>query len=130
MLSDLHRQLERKAFAAAQGTAREWEARLRRESPVDTGEMRAQTTVKARATPRGAKVEASVNTPYAHIVAFGQRPHQIRPRREGGVLVFDVGGRTVFARSVNHPGAQPNDWWESARRDLPAMLARNWQAVR
>lgn len=33
------------------------------------------------------------------------KPHTIRPRR-GDFLVFDVGGATVFAREVEHPGSE------------------------
>lgn len=33
----------------------------------------------------------------------GARPHVIRPRRKR-VLKFQSGGKTVFARKVNHPG--------------------------
>lgn len=36
----------------------------------------------------------------------GTRPHPIRPRQPGGVLVFTSHGRTVFARGVQHPGTK------------------------
>lgn len=129
-LDPMRRELERKAAVAARNTAREWEARLQRESPVDTGLMRNQTTVRAKATRIGAAIEAKVDTPYAQIVARGQRPHQILPRRPGGVLAFEVDGRTVFTRRVSHPGAQPRTWWDDALRDMPDMLQRNWNGVR
>lgn len=130
LMDDLRRQLERKTQRAAANTASDIESRLRRTSPVDSGQMRSQTRATSRTTATGAEIEIVVDTPYAHIVASGQRPHRITPRREGGVLVFDVGGRTVYARSVNHPGAQPNDWWASAIRDLPDILERNWRGAR
>jgi hypothetical protein len=128
--SDLRRQLQRKATIAAQATASDWESRLRRTSPVDSGEMRAKTTVKARPTASGATIEAKVDTTYAHIVSKGQRPHVITPRNPGGVLVFRQGGQIRFARSVNHPGAQPRTWWDDALRDVPDMLQRNWNGIR
>lgn len=37
----------------------------------------------------------------------GAKPHVIRPRRKK-VLKFQAGGRTVFAKKVNHPGNRPN----------------------
>jgi hypothetical protein len=129
-LSDLRRQLERKAVEASRRTAAEWEARLRRESPSDSGNMRARTTVRSRPTSSGATIEARVDTDYAHIVSSGQRPHRIAPRNPGGVLVFRQGGVLRFARSVNHPGAQPRTWWTDALRDVPDMLAKNWRGVR
>lgn len=37
----------------------------------------------------------------------GARPHVIRPRRKQA-LKFDMGGNTVFAKKVNHPGNKAN----------------------
>lgn len=37
----------------------------------------------------------------------GARPHVIRPRRKRA-LKFQAGGRTVFAKKVNHPGNRAN----------------------
>ena len=47
--------------------------------------------------------------PYAGYVEFGTKPHVIRPKEPGGVLVFTVGGKKVVTRLVHHPGtkAQP-----------------------
>lgn len=129
-LSDLRRQLERKARIASATTASDLESRLRRTSPVDTGDMRAHTTVTSRPTASGTRIEAKVDTTYAHIVAHGQRPHVITARREGGVLAFRSGGQLRFARSVNHPGAQGRTWWDDALRDLPDLLARNFSNAR
>lgn len=49
----------------------------------------------------------------------GARPHPIRPRTPGGLLVFNWprAGGTVFLRHVNHPGNQAQNWWEPAVRD-------------
>lgn len=129
-LTEIRRQLDRKVRATALNSAREIEQRLRQNSPVDSGEMRNRTTARARVTSTGAEIDVTVDTPYAHIVAHGQRPHTIRPRREGGVLVFQSGGRTVYARSVNHPGAQGNSWWDDTIRDIPDILLRNWRGAR
>jgi hypothetical protein len=129
-MDDLRRQLERKTQRTASASAREIETRLKRTGPFVSGNMNANTTARSRATTAGAAIDVEVNTPYAHIVARGQRPHVIEPRRDGGVLVFDVGGRTVYARSVNHPGAQGNDWWTSTIRDSRDILLRNWRGAR
>ena len=64
----------------------------------------------------------------------GTRPHEIRPKvgagfrgpvREGQgrrsrgrarkFLKFQVGGQTVFARKVNHPGTRPDPFLEAAQ---------------
>lgn len=129
-LTALRRDLERRANITARNTASDWESRLRRTSPSDSGNMRQRTTVKARPTASGATIEAKVDTDYAHIVRSGQRPHTITPRTDGGVLAFRSRGSLVFARSVNHPGAQPNTWWDDALRDVPDLLQRNWNGVR
>lgn len=129
-LSDLRRQLERKAALAGQNTASDWESRLRRESPSDSGNMRQRTTVRSRPSATGVRIEAKVDTDYAHIVRSGQRPHVIEPRSDTGVLRFRSRGALVFARSVNHPGTQGNTWWDDALRDAPDLLARNWRGVR
>lgn len=91
--------------------------------------MRAHTTVVSRPTATGTRIEAKVDTSYAHIVAKGQRPHVITAR-PGGVLAFRSGGQLRFAASVNHPGAQGRTWWDDALRDLPDLLARNWSNAR
>ena len=129
-LSDLRRQLRRKAEITGRNTASDVESRLRRESPLSSGNMRAQTTAKSTATTRGALIDIKVDTPYAHIVRSGQRPHVITPRNPGGVLVFQSRGETRFARSVNHPGAQGRSWWDDTLRATPDILARNWRGVR
>lgn len=50
----------------------------------------------------------------------GTRPHTIRPKQPGGVLVFQSHGRTIFARSVRHPGTKATKFLaragEEARR--------------
>lgn len=47
----------------------------------------------------------------------GSPAHVIRPKKIGGLLVFEAStGETVFARSVNHPGNAAKPWWERALR--------------
>jgi phage gpG-like protein len=44
---------------------------------------------------------------YGAIHEYGGQtaPHVIQPRA-GGVLAFQMGGKTVFARKINHPGSK------------------------
>lgn len=128
-LSNLRRQLEVKANAAATRTAREWERRLQEDSPIDTGRMVSATSVRARPARNGAIIEALVDTPYAHIVASGQRPHLITEAAPGKFL---YNARKGFAAvsPVSHPGATPRTWWDDALRDVPNMLQRHWNGVR
>jgi len=124
----MRRDLERKARITGTRTARDIESRLRQEGPRSTGNMANRTTARSTPSARGAMIEIRVDTSYAHILRSGQRPHVITAR-QGGVLVFESRGQTVFARSVNHPGAQPRSWWDDTLRDMPDMLQRNWQGV-
>lgn len=125
-LDALRAELRTKVARVAEQAAREWERELVRTSPVDTGVMRAQTSVRARPSVRGAEITATVDTDYAEMVAKGTRPHEILPRRPGGVLVFKIGNRTIFTARVSHPGARPNDWWDKAYENMPNIIRRLW----
>jgi HK97 gp10 family phage protein len=73
--------------------------------PVKTGKLRTSLAIQVGAN----SVTIGPHTDYAGFVEFGTKPHVIRPKKPGGVLVFTVGGVKVFTRKVNHPGthAQP-----------------------
>jgi hypothetical protein len=47
--------------------------------------------------------------PATTYVLHGTKPHVIRPRARK-MLRFEVGGRTVFARVVHHPGTKANNF--------------------
>lgn len=64
---------------------------------------------------------SAVITSTHHATAYvinGTRPHLIRPVR-ARALRFTVGGRVVFAKLVNHPGTQADDFLNKA---LPTAL--------
>ena len=50
---------------------------------------------------------------YSAPVHEGARPHVIRPRH-ARALRFEINGRVVFARRVNHPGNRPNAYLTNA----------------
>lgn len=129
-LDDMRRQLDAKARRAGQVLASEWERELRDDSPVDTGNMREKTTVSARASARGIVVEAVVDTAYAEMVAGGVRPHVIVPRTAGVLRFVASSGDVVYAPRVEHPGQQPNPWWDDSIRRLPDLVQRVWRGVR
>lgn len=54
---------------------------------------------------------------YAAFVEKGTAPHLIQPRRTDGVLCFEVGGETIFAKYVNHPGTRPQLFIKTAREN-------------
>ena len=53
------------------------------------------------------KVSAGKDVPYARIHEYGGQtsPHTIEPKR-AEALHFYIGGKEVFAKSVNHPGSK------------------------
>jgi HK97 gp10 family phage protein len=63
--------------------------------------------VVTAATAVTGTVFSDITVKYARIQEYGgtTRPHVIEPRA-GGVLAFQIGGKTVFARRVNHPGSK------------------------
>ena len=73
--------------------------------PVDKGNLRRSLSV----TIDGDKIKVGPTAPYAGYVEFGTAPHEIRPKKSDGVLRFQVNGRWVYAKVVQHPGtkAQP-----------------------
>lgn len=66
--------------------------------------------------PKGLQGVVECTHPAVRYVLDGTRPHVIRPRR-AKALRFDVGGRTVFAAVVHHPGTRPNNFLARALRD-------------
>ena len=74
---------------------------------------------KVNAVIVGKHVRVESTHPATLYVIKGTRPHYIRKGKvwQGRpVLKFTVGGRTVFARWVHHPGTKPNDFLTKALR--------------
>lgn len=87
-------------------------AELKRGAPVDTGELRRRTGVAVVSeTNTVIKAEAVIDVEYAEVVVHGSRPHIIRARNKQA-LAFRIGGQTIIVKSVNHPGTQPNLFFE------------------
>lgn len=90
-------------------------ADARTNAPVDTGRM-AQAIKEDPIVSEGPfRVIGGVTShaPYSAFVHQGTRPHVIRPRN-ASALRFEVGGRRVFASSVNHPGTRPRPFLTNA----------------
>ena len=77
-------------------------------TPVDTGELLSAN----RYSRNGREVVVENAKDYAAPVHEGSRPHRIVAKR-AKALKFNVGGRTVFAKSVWHPGATANPFIEA-----------------
>lgn len=86
--------------------------------PVDTGRLRASIRGEARRTwTLRPEYRIWSDVEYAPYVNDGTRPHRINARA-GGVLRFNVGGRTVYARYVNHPGTRAKPFLDRALREI------------
>lgn len=91
---------------------------LKAEAPMRTGRLRRSMAVRSSGSGAGLWGLA-----YGQMLAGGTRPHEIRPKR-GRYLVFERGGRLVFARQVSHPGTRANPFPQRAVRDAtPALRA-------
>lgn len=90
--------------------------RARAQVGVDTGKLRRtirHNTYNGRSLARGPYTRVSAgdkNTRYALTHHQGTRPHEITPSARKSVLKFNVGGRTVYATRVMHPGTRENNY--------------------
>lgn len=89
-------------------------ARFTGDVPIKTGQLRGAIRA-TQVTNEGSRYRFRMVAPVIQAATTdkGARPHVIRPRRRGGVLVFSwpKAGGTVFLRHVNHPGNPPGNWW-------------------
>lgn len=127
-IDDLKQELRQQAIITGRRLRFAWEDQVKASEPVDTGYMKAQTRFRDEPTTTGVRVTGEVDTDYAEFVSAGTRPHVIRPRN-ARALRFNVGGVTVFATRVNHPGTRPNDFWTRPLRDLPRTVQTIWAQV-
>lgn len=88
-------------------------------SPWDTGNLRASHTMLLRRMKTRVVGRVSTRVKYALAVHEGAAPHIIRAKR-GRALKFKIGGRTVFARSVRHPGNPGRPWLRQAVTEVAA----------
>lgn len=87
----------------------------RADVPVRTGHL-GQTIGEGPITftgPRTVHGSVHATADYALYVHEGTRPHLIRPKR-AKALRFNIGGRTVFARLVRHPGTRARPFLRNA----------------
>lgn len=83
-------------------------------APVRTGRLRASLRVQRRGF-LGLRLRWTIGSDveYADMVHDGTRPHIIRPKN-AKALRFRVGGRTVFAKVVRHPGTRARPFLDRA----------------
>jgi hypothetical protein len=92
---------------------------IKRNSPVDTGELAASWKVTARGRDY---IELDTDQPEKFFaVVNGQAPHVIRAKN-ANVLHYFVGGQEFFNVEVNHPGTTPNNFMRPILRALDEMM--------
>ena len=100
-------------------TAQRVQAIAQAKAPFRTGKLRTSIGIR-QDSPFQAQIGPSVvYGPYQEFGTgsrgeFGGAPYEIRPKKPNGLLVFQVDGRTVFARKVTHPGVPPHPYMRPA----------------
>lgn len=114
--AELARQVGPMLGKTAAALTRRIAAQAKVNAPVDTGYLaRSITETPVRfATPFRVTAGVEARADYARYVHDGTRPHVIAPRRAGGVLAWQSGGQTVFARRVFHPGTTARPFLKNA----------------
>ena len=127
-LNDVRFQLKQKTQRVARRMAESGTADLQRTSPVDTGALSRATDISYTQSRNRVVWDVTVDVPYAEAQAYGARPHVIK----GNPYLrfyWPKAGKIVYFRSVNHPGNQPNRWWDTWLREAPRRLQRIWDSV-
>ena len=99
--------------------------------PVQTGRLRASIKRK-NDTQRKATVKAHYS---AFFVDKGTRAHSITARKSPSLIFQGRGGRTIFARKVNHPRTSAQPFRDRAAREalrrkpMSAELIKLWNAA-
>jgi len=97
-------------------------AAIKDEAPVRTGALRDSADYNITgANTKDVELHITLgNSQRPEVVVktllFGSLPHEIKPKRPGGVLRFEIGGKTVFAKRVNHPGTKRDPFFNRALR--------------
>lgn len=99
------------------------EADAKRIVPVVTHTL--QRSITSTVSNGGLVGQVGTNVPYARYVEEGTGPHEIRPRN-ARVLAFKVGGKMIFAMSVQHPGSKGRFYMRRAFEQNQAAIQREF----
>lgn len=126
--ANLNRTFRAQGRREGDAAARQVVNRARVLAPVRTGRLRASIRSERRGF-FGLRLRWTVGSDveYASMVNDGTRPHIIRPVRKQA-LKFRIGGRTVFATVVHHPGTRPRPFLDRALREV--ARARGYDITR
>jgi hypothetical protein len=129
-LTAVRQKLHTRARQAQVLAAADMKTRYRRASPYKSGDTQESVDViNFTATGSTLTCTAVATTPQAEWTDKGTRPHDIRPRNKKA-LRFKVGGRTVFAKVVHHPGNDGTRWFSNTGpREWSGALQRAYQRL-
>lgn len=126
--AELNRTIRGASRSELETAARQVMNRAKVLAPVDTGRLRASIRIEARRTFTLRSVYTiGSDVEYADMVHGGTRPHIIRPKTKQ-VLRFKVGGKTVFARVVHHPGTKARPFLDRALREVAAQRGYSFRS--
>lgn len=118
-MSDLRRGVRTWARRVGASAADDRYQAARRAANRRTGRLRQNSRVRHdTSTATSDRYVIEFDEEYASYVDEGTRPHEIRPRRPGGLLVFywPKVGKVVFLPKVNHPGYKGSQFLTRATR--------------
>lgn len=90
--------------------------------PVDTGYLRSSAKMNVGGAGLVVVGEVTYTAEYAAAVHNGRRALTIRPKRPGGRLRFEVGGRVVYARQVHQPARAGRPYLSTALREVAGQV--------
>lgn len=103
---------------------------MKKEAPKKSGALRKSHKARILTMNRRQPRLVIASAKHGRYVREGTKPHIIRPRVAGGVLVFYWAkvGATVFFAKVNHPGTKPNKYhrraWKTAKPKIRRILTK------
>lgn len=100
----------------------------------DTGHLASKIVIKhspgrTEIGPEGVEYAPYVEYGTASRSEFGGQAYTIEPKDENGVLAFRVQGKTVFAKSVLHPGIHPQPYARPAAEKFLHRLGLDAGAI-
>lgn len=112
------------AHLQALGLAEYFLTVIKARTPRQTGETAKSWTIHYHKTGDSITWEISPDgkEDIVTFLEFGTKPHVIAPDR-GGVLVFEIEGKTIFARYVFHPGTKPLGFVRITQDDLDKSIS-------
>lgn len=93
-------------------------------APNDTGNLEnsISTDIEGSGSHSAMSFEVGPTASYGDDVEYGTAPHVILPKH-GEFLVFNIGGRRIYARKVNHPGTRAQPYAGPAfDRNVPGII--------